>query len=313
MNKKSIVDQEIHLKALEVAGRYLKCGGEMLDILQTLDEWKTFRSYECTSLYQYAVKHLKLSEDSAFNLIAVARKAVEIPALKQELKSGSITMSKARRLCSVITPENQVKWLDFAKTVTSRVLEREVAKENPKAAVPDRASYLAWDRLKLECGVSDECMEKLRRVQDLESQRLRKPVDFEGTLTAALDLYLEKCDPVKKAKRVLAKKANALRPVTCRVKVEQSTKPRDRQTPTKPSDRRMQTKQRMPRSAGLEHQIKLRDEGRCTHQDSQNDRCQATRWLDAHHIKPVRDGGADTLENLTTLCRAHHQMEHLRT
>ena len=61
MNKKSTVDQEIHLKALEVAGRYLKCVGELLDILQTLDERKTFRSYECTSLYQYAVKHLKLS------------------------------------------------------------------------------------------------------------------------------------------------------------------------------------------------------------------------------------------------------------
>ncbi|MBI3556086.1 MAG: HNH endonuclease, partial [Deltaproteobacteria bacterium] len=47
------------------------------------------------------------------------------------------------------------------------------------------------------------------------------------------------------------------------------------------------------------------------HKDAENKRCESTRWLDSHHITPVRKGGADTLENLTTLCRAHHQMGHL--
>ncbi len=304
MNTKTSNDQENHFKAIEVAGRYLKCVGELLDILQALDERKTNRRYECTSLYQYAVKHLKLSEDSAFNLITVARKALEIPALKQEIKTGALTVSKARKICSVIKPENQLKWLDFAKTMSLRALEREVARVNPKDAVDDKASYIAWDRLKLELGVSGACMQKLRRVQDLESQRLQKAVGFEGTLEAALNAYLEKFDPVKKAQRISNKKmksrtaanaeSDALRPVPGRVKLEQNI-------------------QRKPYSAALEHQINLRDEGRCTHEDSQNQRCSSTRWLDIHHIVPVKDGGKNTFRNLTTLCRAHHQMEHLHS
>ncbi|MBI3558735.1 MAG: hypothetical protein HY074_20905 [Deltaproteobacteria bacterium] len=230
------MDLEIHLKALEVAGRYLSCVGEVIDILQALDDRKTFRRYGCTSLYKYAVKHLKLSEDCAYNFISIARKSAVIPAFKQEIKIGNISVSKARKLCSVITAENQVKWLDFAKTVSSKVLEREVARVNPKAAVSDRATYLSWDRLKVEMGISEECMQKLRRVQDLESQRLQKAAGFEDTLSSALDAYLEKFDPVKKAQRSLDRKvkteSNAVRPVSGRVAIAQN-------------------KSRKPRSAGL--------------------------------------------------------------
>ncbi|MBI3558121.1 MAG: hypothetical protein HY074_17795, partial [Deltaproteobacteria bacterium] len=191
MKSKNASDLEIHIKALEVAERYLVCVGELIEIIQMVDSRKSFRNYGCTSLYKYAVTHLKLSEDCAYNFIAIARKSAAIPAFKQEIKNGQISISKARKLCSVITPENQVKWLDFAKTVSSKVLEREVARVNPKAAVSDRASYIAWDRLKLEMGVSEKCMQKLRRVQDLESQRLQKAAGFEDTLSAALDAYLE--------------------------------------------------------------------------------------------------------------------------
>ncbi|MBI3555181.1 MAG: HNH endonuclease [Deltaproteobacteria bacterium] len=309
MKNKNTLDHEIHLKALEVASRYLICTGELIEILQTLDARKTFRLYECTSLYRYAVTFLKLSEDVACNLIAIARKSALVPALKNNTDSGAISVSKARTLCAVLTPDNQSRWLDFAKTVSSKALQREVARVNPKAAVADKASYIAWDRLKLEMGVSEECMQKLRRVQDLESQRLKKAATFEDTLSAALDAYLEKFDPVKKAQRSFARKAkmeskseseltsgvifNALRLVSPRIKVPHSGP-------------------RKPKSAVLKHQLNLRDQARCTHEDGQGDRCESTRWLDTHHIVPVCDGGDNTFENLTTLCRAHHQMEHLK-
>ena len=83
MNHKTTIDQELHLNALAVAGRYLKCVGEFIEVLQKLDERKTFRGYECASLYQYAIKHLKLSEDIACNLIAIARKSAQIPPHKR--------------------------------------------------------------------------------------------------------------------------------------------------------------------------------------------------------------------------------------
>jgi 5-methylcytosine-specific restriction protein A len=39
-------------------------------------------------------------------------------------------------------------------------------------------------------------------------------------------------------------------------------------------------------------------------------RCAQRRWLHYHHIIPKHQGGPDTLENLITLCSAHHKMEH---
>ncbi|MBW7877089.1 MAG: HNH endonuclease, partial [Candidatus Cloacimonetes bacterium] len=30
------------------------------------------------------------------------------------------------------------------------------------------------------------------------------------------------------------------------------------------------------------------------------------RHLDIHHIKPVKDGGQNTVENLAILCETHH-------
>ena len=38
--------------------------------------------------------------------------------------------------------------------------------------------------------------------------------------------------------------------------------------------------------------------------------CGNTRFVDAHHIKSWTDGGSTDLENLISLCRAHHRLVH---
>ncbi|MGE0529087.1 MAG: HNH endonuclease, partial [Bdellovibrionales bacterium] len=53
-----------------------------------------------------------------------------------------------------------------------------------------------------------------------------------------------------------------------------------------------------------------RDGGRCTHVDAQGRRCSEEKWLDVHHIRPVSAGGGHHLDNLTTLCRYHHDLVH---
>ena len=168
-----MTQEQIHAKALEVAGRYRKSVFELIEIFQTLDAHKTFREYECTSLYDYAVKRLGLSEDVAFNFIAVARKAVEVPALKKEIQNNSITLSKARKILPVLTEKNQSEWLGLASTLTVKNLEQKVAEANPRKAVGECLSYITGKRLKLELGVSEEFKAKLKRVQDLVSNTKR--------------------------------------------------------------------------------------------------------------------------------------------
>jgi 5-methylcytosine-specific restriction endonuclease McrA len=67
-----------------------------------------------------------------------------------------------------------------------------------------------------------------------------------------------------------------------------------------------------PYSAALVHGLTRRDQNQCTGKNPDGLRCENKRWLDFHHIIPRSHGGKDTLENMTTLCRAHHQMYHAR-
>ncbi|MBW7877512.1 MAG: HNH endonuclease, partial [Candidatus Cloacimonetes bacterium] len=59
------------------------------------------------------------------------------------------------------------------------------------------------------------------------------------------------------------------------------------------------------------NQVILRDKGRCSFQ-KHGRRCSHRRHLDIHHIKPVKDGGQNTVENLTILCEVHHTYLHHR-
>jgi hypothetical protein len=58
-------------------------------------------------------------------------------------------------------------------------------------------------------------------------------------------------------------------------------------------------------SSSLRRACLARDHHRCTVPG-----CQNNLFIDLHHLKKVRDGGAHTFENLTTLCSAHHRQHH---
>lgn len=57
------------------------------------------------------------------------------------------------------------------------------------------------------------------------------------------------------------------------------------------------------------NQLNLRDERRYSFQ-KHGRRCNHRRFLDIHHIKPVKDGGQNMVENLATLCEMQHVYLH---
>jgi predicted restriction endonuclease len=128
--------------------------------------------------------------------------------------------------------------------------------------------------------------------------------------------YLEKKDPVIRAQRVLSKKIKTERPPTS-TELEPRGQPHQiflnsqdpDESPSSTSKNKTQETQdlsfRKPIPTDLKHRVYLRDQGQC-----QKDDCHDSRWIDIHHIKPVSQGGLNILENLITLCKAHHHLEH---
>ncbi len=294
-NTASSLAQQIHQRAIELSSRYKKAEADLLETLEQVDRHRVYLKHGHASLFLYVVRELRLSEGVAYILISVARKSREVPELKELIANGSMTLSNARRITPVITAGNKTEWLEKATTLSQRQLEKEVAKVRPKSSTTEQASYVTGDRLKLEIGLFEKDLLALRRVQDLLSQARGRAVSLEETIATMTEAHLKRFDPVRRAKRQIAKKGTAL--VAPTGKLDSS------QVPAKRT-------QRSPLPANLQHQVRLRDQGRCTYTPKNGKRCNQSRWIEVHHKIPVSEGGKDTLENLTTYCSAHHDWTH---
>jgi hypothetical protein len=249
--------------------------------------------FECPSLWQYCLKHLDLDEYETGTLINVARKSVDIPELKTAVERGTIQLSKARRIVPVLTNGNKTEWLAKAQSLTKKELEREVAVASPKHATVESAKYVSRERVQFQCGLDHEVHQEFLRVQDLVSQSQKGHADRDETLKELISFYRKHKDPVLKAERAHSRNSQSeLRKSKPTLGLGQVKKPR--QYP-----------------AALKHQINLRDQTQCTHVDSEGVRCRERRWLSFHHKIEVSKGGQDTLDNLTTLCFAHHKLIHM--
>lgn len=263
----------LHELALGLAKTYLSSEKKLLNVLIEMREQKSFASLGYTGIFSYCVHALGFSESQASYFSSVARKSEEVPELKKAIDSDELTLSKARRIVSVITPETQQVWIDLARTLPQRELEKRVAEVNP-SAVREKIKAVDHDRHEVRLGLSGKAREKLERAIALISKKRGKVSSLEETLESLLDEYLEKNDPVKKAERTILRKV----------------------TPTK-------NRRKIP--TAIRHAVKRRDRGRC-----QEKGCTNQTWTEIHHKTPYSENGAHTLSNLVTLCTAHHKVEH---
>jgi hypothetical protein len=282
--------------------------------LQQVDERRTYLHYGRSSLFHYAVQELHLSESVAYNLISVTRKAREVPELRNKIERGEITLTNARKIAPVLTAENQIEWLAKASVLSQRELEKEVVKIRPELSTPERAKYVTETRLKLELGISENELLKLRRAQNLLSQFNQRAISLEETLIEMTDFYLSHRDPVEKASRILAKKSEG----TVALQAEPTAQAKPITQPKTTAFNQKQIK-REPIPALLLHQVNLRDQRKCCFaMKSEGNssfvvKCGQSRWIEIHHRIPVSAGGKNTLENLITLCSTHHRFLHSET
>ena len=164
--------QVIHQRALKAAESYKRSESEVIAAIQEVDESSTFYRLGHTSLFNYLIHALGLSESVAANFITVSRKAKEIPMLQTAIAEGALSVSKARKITPVLTLENQSEWIEKAKTLPQRQLEQEVARELPREDVPERLRFITESRLELRVGIC-----KRNRRKTATCPRFRVPKD----------------------------------------------------------------------------------------------------------------------------------------
>lgn len=257
-----LADDGAHQRALACARRYLVAEADLLVAIVEVDRLRIYEAFHYTHLTPYCVKELGLSEDVAACFVRVARKGREVPELQEAVSDGRLTVTKAKAIASVITPDSQEVWIEKAATLSKRELEAEVAEANPAAGKPEKAKPVGKKKVRVEFELTEEEMELFRRAQEL--MRANSLAEAQVQL---LKFFLDRKDPVRKADRS-----------------------RDRSGP-----------------AAVKHAVNRRDRGRCQAKLPDGSKCGSKRWIHLHHIKEKAEGGPDTIENLITLCSAHHR------
>jgi len=295
--------EQLHNRIVYLAKEHRRTEAKLIDQLQKADQMRLYLHRGHSSLFRYVCDELGFSESVAYNLITVARKAKEIPAIQEEIRKGELSVSKIRKVCPVIDKTNHRKWIQAAKTSTSRELETRVAAEsnnhNPRASL----KAVAKDYSRFSLDISDASREKLNRLRDILSSKKGVDCSLPDVLNFALESALEKHDPIRKAERAKERYQKLKRK-----EIKPETKKETSSSATCPGTGLTKTRKPLPRE--IVHKLHVRDRGRCTYVSSEGKRCKATRWLHFHHILAIARGGKDVLENITTLCSSHHRLVH---
>ena len=243
----------LHDKAVALAKTYRRTEGELLEVLMELDRSRYYLELGHGSLFEYITQGLGLSEAQACYFVRVGRKAVEVPALREAISQGELTLSQARRLVPVIETTNAQAWIETAKATSQRELERQVSAVNPKAFVRETLKPVNESLTEIRALISKETEAKLKRLQDLLSQKRRKPVSLGETVEMLVEETLKRVDPEQKALRARASSGRAF----------------------------------------LKHAVVKRQGWRCAYLSPDRRRCSTKRHLDLHHLVPRSRGGKD--------------------
>ena len=297
--------QTLHLKITQSVKEYRKQEAILIDLVLEADFTKFYLELGYSSLFEYLNLGQGISAATVSNLITVARKSVTIPEMKEAIANGDVGLAKLRKISSVINQQNKSEWIEKSKKLSCRALEKEVSKVSTYKPRRDFWQRINSEYLRLSIDTSEGFKALAERAQDVYSKKCQTNKTLTEVFEWALNEALAKHDPVIKAEKAEAKKAQTVKSVTDAVTEKQVSKHKVATNQSVTAHKREDIPQ------PILNQVHFRDKGQCSFEKN-GKRCNHRRYLHIHHIKPVKDGGKNTVENLTTLCSLHHTYLHHR-
>ena len=98
----------------------------LAQLLLELDRDELYRSLGYTTLRDYAWSEHELGARQVRELLNIARRLDQLPALDAAMASGEVPWTKARTMLSVLDADNEADWVERAKGIPVRELERQV-------------------------------------------------------------------------------------------------------------------------------------------------------------------------------------------
>jgi hypothetical protein len=301
-----------------------------------------------SSLFDYCVHRLGLSENEAFHRITAARLARRFPAIFGLIEQRAVHLSAVCLLRDYLTPKNHRELLEEASGKTKLQVQKLLARRfprpdvastirklpPPRAPVPAPGPALPRSAESPETGAANDSRKELPPpaqtasaaqashkavVEPLSAARYRIQLNASAQLKQklehALDL-LSHSNPSGDLTVMIERAVDLL--------IERVEKQRFAQTAQTKSPRRSKAsgaKRGRSVKSGAFHavvrghipndtmrQIVARDGLRCTFVGSDGQRCTARKFIQIHHEDPCARGGGETVDNLRILCASHNRL-----
>jgi hypothetical protein len=316
-------DLLVETRRLAAAERGVKA--ELIRALREMDARRLYLGQGCSSLFAYCTRVLHLSEHAAYGRIEAARCARRLPLVVDLLEAGNITLTTITLLAPHLTAENHRAVLNEARHRTRRDVERIVARLRPQPDVPASVRRLPEPAARpapavvppaLIGGAAARAAEPapppVAAPQARPSRAVVTPL-APARYALRLTIGQEAHDLLERARTLLRHAVpdgdlavvfeRALRALLRdleRTRLAAATRPRAPRPVSKRS-------RHVP--AAVRRAVWARDGARCAFVGADGRRCDATSFLELHHLVPFADGGPSTEANLSVRCNAHNGYE----
>lgn len=170
MDLKNLSDDSLHERNLLCAKEEREILTRMLHQLRETEKRRLYSKYKCTSLFDYAMKHLKYSSDQADRRIKAMRLLKELPELEPKISSGALSLTnlalaqklfiKQRKSGKTSQLKDKITLLEKLEHQTTRAAEKIVYAIEPEMKPRKNALDFHF--------IEDEALrEKLLRVKGL--------------------------------------------------------------------------------------------------------------------------------------------------
>jgi hypothetical protein len=274
-----------------------------LRIIYLLIETEDRRIYlvdACSSMFDYCVRRLNMSEGAAYLRLAAARLVRDFPTLARRIETGELHLSTLVRLRHHLTTENVEELANEVRGMSKRRVIEYLATRDRRVIAPARpAKIRKLPKMKTANAVEPTLEREIELIAEMQ-YRLGLTLDRaeRDELLHVRDLMMHR-NPSGDLKAVVMASVRALRLQLEREIHAISTRPR--RAAKAPSIAKTKG---IPRH--VRREIFARDGHRCTYTNKKGNRCPATSRLELDHIVSPHHGGTHDASNLRVRCRAHN-------
>ena len=236
---KHFTDNQLISSLDNIVRREREILAEVLNHFKEFDRRKLFSKLGYSSLHEYAVKHLKYSDDQAYRRVQAMRLMRDIPEIETKIEEGSLTLSSLSQAQSFFrkvehTKEEKREVLSKLQNTTKREAQK-ICQQDSKL----RYSFEADDAL-------ENIIERLRA--------LNPHLSFDQLAKKVFEQAFKSTDPATKNRAVMKPRA------TKSTASGSSARTSDHSTASKPSGAAA-SKRYIP--ANLKREVWLQSKGKC--------------------------------------------------